>query len=48
MRQYRKIIASDTTIPSDERAKKVEELLLVERDLVRAYNIPQMRRLAGY
>jgi hypothetical protein len=48
VRKYRKIISSDTQMSSQERRRLVDELVDFERQIIEAYDIPNLRKLAGY
>jgi hypothetical protein len=48
LRKYRKIISSDTQMSSQERRRLVDEIVDFERQIIEAYDIPNLRKLAGY
>jgi hypothetical protein len=48
LRKYRKMVASDTDMSPQERRAVTDELLQIERRIVQAYDIPQLRKMAGY
>ena len=48
LRKYRKIVAGDEQMSPQERRALTNEILQMERDIVRAYDIPQLRKMAGY
>jgi hypothetical protein len=48
LRRYRNIIASDPDLTPQEKREKTDELLALERDILIAYNIPQLKKMAGY
>ena len=48
LRNYRKIIASDTSLSPAERREMTREILDQERELVKAYDIKELRKIAGF
>jgi hypothetical protein len=48
LRKYRKIISSDTQMSPEERRRLVNEIAEFERQILRAYDIPNLRKLAGF
>jgi hypothetical protein len=48
LRKYRKIISSDTQMSPEERRRLVDEIAEFERQILRAYDIPNLRKMAGY
>ena len=48
LRNYRKIIAADTTLSPAERREMTREILDQERELVKAYDIKELRKIAGF
>lgn len=48
LRKYRKIVAADQEMSPEERRALTNEILQMERDIVQAYDIPQLRKMAGY
>jgi hypothetical protein len=48
LRKFRKIISSDTQLSPEERRRTVDEINRVEREILEAYDIPNLRKLAGY
>jgi hypothetical protein len=48
LRKYRKIISSDTQMSPEERRRLVNEIAEFERQILRAYDIPNLRKMAGY
>jgi hypothetical protein len=48
LRRFRKIISSDTQLSPEERRRTVDEINRVEREILEAYDIPNLRKLAGY
>jgi len=48
LRKYRKIVAADQQMSPEERRALTNEILQMERDIVQAYDIPQLRKMAGY
>ena len=48
LRRYRNIIANDSDLTPQEKREKTDELLALERELLVAYNIPQLKKMAGY
>jgi hypothetical protein len=48
LRKYRKIISSDTQMSPEERRRLVNEIDEFERQILRAYDIPNLRKMAGY
>jgi hypothetical protein len=48
LRNYRKIIASDTALSPAERREMTREILDQERELVKAYDIKELRKIAGF
>jgi hypothetical protein len=47
LRQYRNIIANDPDLSSSEKREKVDEILQLEKELLKNYNIPQLKQMAG-
>lgn len=47
LRKYRSIIANDSQMPPDLKREKTDEILKQEKDLLLAYNLPQLRGMAG-
>ena len=48
LRQYRNIIANDPDLTPQEKREKTDEILTKEKELIRAYNVPQLKQKAGY
>lgn len=48
LRRYRNIIANDSDLTSQEKREKTDEILAIEKELLQAYNIPQLKKMAGY
>jgi len=48
LRNYRKIIAADTTLSPAERREMTREILDQERELVKAYDVKELRKIAGF
>lgn len=48
LRNYRKIIASDTALSPAERREMTRDILDQERELVKAYDIKELRKIAGF
>ena len=48
LRKYRKIISSDKQMSPEERRRLVDEVTVFERQILEAYDIPNLRKLAGY
>jgi hypothetical protein len=46
-RRYRKIIASDSQLTGAEKRELTDRIIEMETQLVRAYNIPELRKMAG-
>jgi hypothetical protein len=47
LRQYRNIIANDPDLSSSEKREKVDEILQLEKELLKNYNVPQLKQMAG-
>ena len=47
LRQYRNIIANDPDLTPAEKREKTDEILKAEKDLLVAYNVPQLKQMAG-
>jgi hypothetical protein len=47
LRQYRNIIANDSDLSSAEKREQTDEILKQEKEILEAYNIPQLRKMAG-
>ena len=47
LRQYRNIIANDSDLSSAEKREKTDEILKQEKEILEAYNVPQLRKMAG-
>jgi hypothetical protein len=47
LRKYRNVIANDPDLTGDEKRAKVDEILKMEKELLIAYNIPAMKKMAG-
>jgi hypothetical protein len=48
LRNYRKIIAADTSLSPAERREITRDILDQERELVKAYDIKELRKIAGF
>jgi len=48
LRNYRKIIAADTTLTPEERRNITREVLDQERELIKAYDVKELRKIAGF
>ena len=48
LRNYRKIIAADTTLSSEERRQITRDVLDQERELIKAYDVKELRKIAGF
>jgi hypothetical protein len=48
LRNYRKVIAADTTLSPAERREMTREILDQERELVKAYDVKELRKIAGF
>jgi hypothetical protein len=47
LRQYRNIIANDPDLTPAEKREKTDEILQQEREILKMYNVPQLKQLAG-
>jgi hypothetical protein len=48
LRRYRKIVASDAQLSGSEKREITDRIIEMETQLVRAYDIPQLRKMAGF
>jgi hypothetical protein len=47
LRQYRNIIANDSDLSPAEKREQTNEILKQEKEILEAYNVPQLRKMAG-
>lgn len=47
LRQYRNIISQDANLSPDEKREQVDNILRQEKEILQAYNVPRLRKLAG-
>jgi hypothetical protein len=47
LRQYRNIIANDSDLSPAEKREQTDEILKQEKEILEAYNVPQLRKMAG-
>ncbi len=47
LRKYRNVVANDPDLSGEEKRAKVDEILKMEKELLIAYNIPAMKKMAG-